>query len=179
MSKGNSESEPKVLEKIGSKYQVRWNIQRNDKKDDEDEVRESWDYDYANCNGTRYADIVEGIVRSVYSQSQVEAILSNFSQKKKVLEYLKFQAWRETAKEIASGISVSVKQMIEVKMPLSFVLSGGRYEVLADRVLKLNCPYEISIEEGVEMVTMWLAYIEPEHAHIKNDEEVEIKLVYF
>jgi hypothetical protein len=177
MRKGNSISEPKRLEKLRKKYQVRWGLKKVEHTDEDGNPDESWDYYYANCRGNSYGDIVEGIIRSRYDAGNVEAILANYSQKKDVIEYLKFQAWRDYAKQVAAGHDVTGSELIQMKMPLSFVLTGGKYEVLADRVLKLNCPYEISVEEGVEMVTTWLVYIEEEHESITDDEEVEVQTI--
>ncbi|MDD5690033.1 MAG: hypothetical protein PHQ76_07160, partial [Caldisericia bacterium] len=84
-----------------------------------------------------------------------------------------------TAKEVADEKGVSTKQKIQVKMPLSFVLAGGKYEALADRVLKLAFPYEITIEDDVEMVTVWFNTILPEHEFIANDSDIKIKQVIF
>ena len=175
--KGNSDLQPDRLQKLGSYWQIRWNIVRNDRTDEEGNTRESWDYEYANCKSPERDDLIEGIIRSRYTQDKAEAILANYAQRKDVAEYLKFQAFRQTAKEIADNQAVTTKQKIQVKMPLSFVLSGGKYELLADRVLKVVVPYELTTEAEVEMVTAWLGYIEPEHEVIQEDEEVEVSMV--
>ena len=64
-------------------------------------------------------------------------------------------------------------------MPLSFVLAGGKYEALADRVLKFAFPYEITIENDIEMVTVWFNKILTEHEFIANDSDIKIKQVIF
>jgi hypothetical protein len=178
--KGNSNIQPIRLTRFSEReWQIKWNITRNDKTDEEGNIIESWDYEYANCKSPERSDIIEGIIRSRYSQSEVEAILSNAYDKKNMFEYLKFQTWRETAKEVADEKGVSTKQKIQVKMPLSFVLAGGKYEALADRVLKFAFPYEITIEDDVEMVTVWFNTILPEHEFIANDSDIKIKQVIF
>jgi hypothetical protein len=183
--KGNCDYQPPGIIEYGKTGtgQVLFNIERND-KEVEGETHENWDFDFCEVPNFKRENIIAAVVRSRYTQDEAEAILANYAQRKDVREYLAFQEWRNLAKSVASGKHLKSelaehyeKQLIQVKMPLSFVLTGGRYEILADRVLKLNCPYEISIEEGVEMVTTWLAYIEPEHAHIQNDEELKIELI--
>lgn len=176
--KGNSNTQPERLKKLGNIWQIRWNIIRNDRTDENGNTYESWDYEYANCKNPYKEGIIEGIIRSEYSQDEVEAILSNAYERKNMLEYLKFQAMRELAKEVALNDTISTKQKIQVKMPLSFVLSGGKYEALADRVLKIGFPYEITIENDVEMVTVWFNTVLPEHGSlIGNDPDVLINQV--
>ena len=48
-NKGNSDKQPNVIERFGKIVQVRWNITRNDRTDEDGITRESWDYNYANC----------------------------------------------------------------------------------------------------------------------------------
>ena len=183
--KGNCDYKPAGLIKYGNTEagQVLFNIERNDKDIDE-ELHENWDYDYCIVPDFRRESIISSVVRMRYSQNDVEAILANFAQRKDVLEYLKFQEWRNLAKSVAEGKHLKSeltehyeKELIQVKMPLSFVLSGGKYELLADRVLKVVVPYELITEDGVEMVTAWLGYIEPEHEIIQDDEEVVVSMV--
>lgn len=165
--KGNSNTQPSRLERIGSQYQVRWNIARNDRTTEDDQAIESWDYDYAICTGNDYALLVEGIIRSRYSASQIEAILANYSNGHNVEEWLRLQAWREMAKEIAKDEPVTPKQRYKAVLLLDFVLAGGKYEALADRILKIGSPYELSKDAaGTEFVTVYLEEIKPEHAAI-------------
>jgi len=175
--KGNSNTQPERLQKLGNYWQIRWNIVRNDKTDEDGNTHESWDYDYANCENPYRNGIIEGVIRSKYTKDEVEAILSNAYDRKDMLEYMKFQAWRETAKEVADNVPITQRQRIQVKMPFSFAEAGGKYEALADRIMKLGCPYEISKVDGVEYVTTWLLYIEEEHMHIQTDPDLEIKLI--
>ena len=174
--KGNSKTQPVRVHQIGLQTQVRWNIRRNDKASIEGgEVLENWDYEYANCSGSSYAEMVEGVIRSRYSESQVEAILANFSVKRKVLEHIRYQAFRNFAKQIASDEEITEQIVIQVKMPLAFVLANGKYEVLADRILKFGSPYEVNNVDGIEVVTVWLQEINPDHASvIASDDEVII-----
>lgn len=165
--RGNSNSQPSRLERTGNAYQVRWNIIRNDRTNEEAQPVESWDFDYANCAGNDYPALVEGIIRSRYSASQIEAILSNYSSGRNVEEWLRLQAWREMAKEVARNEAIAPKQRIKATLPLAFVLVGGKYETLADRILKIGSPYErFKDDSGAEFVTVYLEEIKPEHAEI-------------
>jgi hypothetical protein len=170
MNKGNSNTQPKRLKKLGNYWQVRWNIVRNDRTDEDGNTYESWDYEYANCENPYRDGIIEGIIRSKYTKDQVEAILLNAYDRKDMLGYLKFQAWRKTAKEIADDKDVTTKQKIQMKMPLSFVLTGSKYEILADRVMKMGFPYEITVENDVEVVTTWFNTVLPEHQNVIGDD---------
>jgi hypothetical protein len=101
MKKGNSNTKPKRIEKLGNKFQFRWNITRNDRTDEDGNTTESWDYNYANCNGNGYADLVSGIIRSRYDENEAEAIMANYQQGRDIEKYIEFQAWRKQAKAIA------------------------------------------------------------------------------
>jgi len=165
--KGNSHTQPKPIERLGAITQIRWNIIRNDRENEDGEMIESYDFLYANCTGNDYSSLVEGIVRSRYSASQIEAILANYSNGRKVADWLRLQAWREMAKEVAKGEAITPKQRFKAVLPLDFVLAGGKYESLADRILKIGSPYELSKDElGAEQVTVYLEEIKPEHADI-------------
>lgn len=165
--KANSNVRPERLIMSGSNgFQVTWNVVRNDRVDADENPIESYDYEYANCAGDAYDQIIEGIIRSRYSQPAVEAILANMAANRNVLEALRFQAFRRLAKQVALNEAITEQKAIQVVMPLQYVLVGGRYELLADRILKIGSPYEISEAEGVEMVTVWLTTIKPEHAAI-------------
>ena len=79
--KGNSDKQPDRLQKLGSYWQIRWNIVRNDRTDEEGNTHESWDYEYANCKSPERNDLIEGIIRSRYTQ---EAEAANYAQRKDV-----------------------------------------------------------------------------------------------
>lgn len=113
MKKGNSNSQPERLQKTGETYQVRWNIQRNDRTLD-DQTIESWDYNYADCKGSSRADIIEGIIRSVYTQSEVEAILSNYLEGNNSSDYVSFQRLRKLAKAVADNLPTDNINNVEV-----------------------------------------------------------------
>lgn len=104
--KGNSNSQPNPIQRIGDQYQIRWNIVRNDRINPDNTVVESWDYEYANCKDNSYPSLVKGIVRSKYTADQTEAIFANYLDGKKVDEYIAFQHFRNIAKAVASGLSM-------------------------------------------------------------------------
>lgn len=58
------------------------------------------------ANSASYNDFVAGLVRTKYSQNDVEAILCNHGDGDSAhdAEYLAFQEWREKAKEIAQEV---------------------------------------------------------------------------
>src|SRR6056297_823642 len=100
--KGNSNTQPERLQKLGNYWQVRWNIVRNDRTDEDGNTYESWDYDYANCENPYRDGIIDGIIRSNYTASQVEAIMANYEQGYNIEDYIEFQTWRKIAKAVAN-----------------------------------------------------------------------------
>lgn len=58
------------------------------------------------ANSASYNDFVAGLVRTKYSQNDVEAILCNHGDGDSAhdAEYLAFQKWRDEAKEIAQEV---------------------------------------------------------------------------
>lgn len=107
MKKGNSDKQPKAIERCGNYWQFRWNIIRKDRTDEDGNTFESWDYDYANCKSPYRKDLIEGIIRSKYSQGKVEAILSNYLLGEDGGEYAEFQKWRKVAKAVADETKIS------------------------------------------------------------------------
>lgn len=104
--KGNSDTQPERLQKLGNYWQVRWNIVRNDRTDEDGNTFESWDYEYANCKIPYREGIIKGIIRSEYSQDEVEAILSNYLGGDDNGEYAEFQKWRRIAKAVADETEI-------------------------------------------------------------------------
>lgn len=104
--KGNSDTQPERLQKLGIYWQVRWNIVRNDRTDEDGNTFESCDYEYANCKSPYRKDLIEGVIRSKYSQDDVEAILSNYLVGEDDGEYAEFQKWRKVAKAIADETDI-------------------------------------------------------------------------
>jgi len=104
--KGNSDTQPERLQKLGNYWQVRWNIVRNDRTDEDGNTFESWDYEYANCQSPYRKGLIEGIIRSKYSQDDVEAILSNYLVGEDDGEYAEFQKWRKVAKAVADETDI-------------------------------------------------------------------------
>ena len=110
--KGNSNTQPDRLKKLGSYWQVRWNIVRNDRTDEDGNTFESWDYEYANCRNPYREGIIEGIIRSEYSQEEVEAIFANYLGGEDNGEYAEFQKCRKIAKAVAD--ETDIPESIEI-----------------------------------------------------------------
>lgn len=72
--------------------------------DDIDGV-ERYKYDYAECDDiTSRSRKIEAIIRSRYSQDEVEAIMANYLTDGENDEHNEFQKWRKVAKIVASGV---------------------------------------------------------------------------
>ncbi len=177
-TKANSNSQPDRLLTTDSFTQIRWSIEQNDKTSEDADAIESWDYSYANCASDSYADLVEGIIRTKYTAAEVEAILANYAKKTSVLEYLKFQAWRSFAKQVAADEDETEQQVYALIMPLSFCLAGGKYETLADRILKVGSSYEIDSSGDTEMVTVYVGEVFDDDSEVlAADEDVSIEII--
>jgi len=184
--KGNCDYKPVGIIEYGKTGtgQILFNIKRNDKKV-EGNTYENWDFDFCEVPNFKHETIIAAVIRSRYTQDDAAAILANYAQRKNVREYLVFQEWRNLAKSVAKGKHFKnelaehyEKQLIQIKMPLSFALIGGKYDVLADRVMKIGFPYEINLEQnGIETVTTWFNMILPEHEYIQTDLDVEINTI--
>jgi len=174
--KGQSDKLPERIEKIGDRVQIRWNITQRTIDFDAKSIT-VYEYDYANCDSDSYEKLVSGIIRSRYNADQMEAIILNFSKKVDIEEYLRLQAFRNLAKHIASGNNTYTESAVKVTMPLAFALAGGKYESLADRVLKINSPHEIIHDENEnEIVIVYLKYIIEDHYNfLVADTEVDIQ----
>ncbi len=176
--KGNSNSEPDRLQYLGTLVQVRWSIEQNDKENDDGEVVESWDYEYANCSSDSYANLVEGIIRTKYTADEVEAILANYAKKQNVLDYLKFQdmaKFRETSSCRRRNNRAAGLRRYDA---LSYCLSGGIFETLADRILKLGSSYETDTSGEVEMVTVYLSEIfDDDSTSLAAADDVSVEII--
>lgn len=103
--KENSNKQPETLLFHSGGCQVRWNIERRDRATVEGgEVVEMWDFDCAECKGASYPELVEGIVRSRYPASAVEALTANYLDGKDTDEFAAFQQFRQLAKAVANGL---------------------------------------------------------------------------
>lgn len=59
-----------------------------------------------------YGKIIAGIVRSKYSQDDVEAILCNHTEGREDEEYTSFIAWRKMAHDVAQEVTVSLGKTV-------------------------------------------------------------------
>lgn len=150
--------------------QIRWNFKEIPKEED---VPARFSYDFINVKRDTYNEVVSAIIRKRYSQDEIEAILANYAMRKDVFEYIEYQAHRKMAKEVARGVSPSKRTAIKVIVPMEFVLSGGKYEQLADRILKMNSPYELVDDNFI----VYLEYIEPEHEFIRKDPDLKVTII--
>ena len=101
--KGNSNTQPNRLERTGRKYQVRWNITRNDRAIESGEAVESWDYEYANADACTRDAIISAIIRDRYKLIDDElAIINNKDEKPD--EYAAYQDFRAFAKQVAEEV---------------------------------------------------------------------------
>lgn len=98
--RGNSNTQPSRLERIGKQYQIRWNITRNDRVAEDNETIESWDFEYANADSCTREDIIRTLIRDKYPLIDDEiAIINNATTNPD--EYAAYQDWRAQAKQIA------------------------------------------------------------------------------
>jgi hypothetical protein len=139
--KGNSNKQPDAIVQLGNKVQVRWNITRNDRTGMDGIVTESWDYDYADCSGSSYPELVEAVIRHKYTQGQAEAILSNYLDGKHTEEYMAFQQHRALAKAVATGVSLKADiDAMQAPTPADRI---GELEVATTAVI------EVLTEKGI------------------------------
>ena len=98
--KGNSNIQPSRLERIGSQYQVRWNIERKDRTNEDKQQTESWDFEYVNAVGCTRDDIIRAVIRDRYPRIDDEIAVIN-NKETKPSEYAHYQECRTFAKQIA------------------------------------------------------------------------------
>ena len=97
--KGNSKNRPNAVEKIGNKYQVRWDIIQNDKTF-EDDVIDNWDFNYVNCDQLNRGSIIRAIIHDKYPLIDDElAVINNADIQPEA--YQEYQEYRQFAKKIA------------------------------------------------------------------------------
>lgn len=106
--KANANTQPNRLQKLGNYWQIRWNIVRNDKTDEDGNTYESWDYEYANCKSPYREGIIEGIIRSVYTQPEVESIFANYMEGSGDKAFTEFQKVRELARRVADNENTDI-----------------------------------------------------------------------
>ena len=138
--KANSTQEPEriVKYKDPNTGMVNYLVQRKDT-----EESENWDFRCVEVFSFDKDSIIDAVIRDKYKQSAVEAIISNFIKCDKLVELMQFQNWRDMAKQIADGKytieelqSILDRKIYVIDLPFADTLMGGKYEALADYVLK-------------------------------------------
>lgn len=100
---GNISTQPQPLVAIGRQVQVRWNIERKDYTNEDGAVVESWNYEYANIDSQDKEKIVEGIVRSRYSQHKAESLIAKQLSGDDTGEYAAYLRYLKLAEAVAEG----------------------------------------------------------------------------
>lgn len=155
--------------------QIHYMVQRNDI-----DGLESWDSEYVVVSSFDRNSIISAIIRDKYTANEVEAILANISKGEGVLEYMRFQNWRDLAKSVADGSyliedlqSIISRQIIQVEMPFYETLVGGRFESLSDYALKAGVKTNIDVINN--KATVYLSFLMPNHTTVlESDAEVVI-----
>jgi len=88
---GSSNTEPKSAERTKTGYLLRWGITRNDKKNEENNVVENWDFNY----NTNYypkiltkKEIMVAIIREKYDQNdEIQIAIGRSSDVDKIAEH--------------------------------------------------------------------------------------------
>lgn len=131
--------------------------------------------------------IISAIIRDKYSVDAEFAIANNYADGIKIEEFCEFQKQRSLAKWLADQLlngdlvtreqydaQYLLLQYIKVTMPVSLLLTGGRYETLANDMLKKKVPWQLKENDVAEA---YLGYILPEHLEIlQADPEVTIEM---
>lgn len=113
---------------------------------------ESFDYYFVRSKDNRGA-IISTIIRSLYSQDKAEAITSNYLNNDNIIEFLSFQNFRDFAKALVFNNEASANQCIfkvayEISIPFKTTLTGGDYEEMSNRIMKLKIPFFVNQSEG-------------------------------
>lgn len=95
--KQESTKKPKRVENNGSNIILRFNIEKTD------DVY-SYEYVVIKLGNWNYGGIVSAVVRSRYSQDDVEAIILNGGDEEHRAKYEELQEWRKFAKQLAKSV---------------------------------------------------------------------------
>jgi hypothetical protein len=182
--KSNSNSQPEIILNLGNgNFHVNYCLDAI-----ETEGVISYNYNTVEISGIPdYGKIITAIIREMYSLDAELAVMNAFSEGEKVDEYINFQNWRSMAKWIAENIingaivtkadfddHYDTMSSIIITMPVVLLLTGGRYETLANDMLKKKVPWQLQ-EDGTAKA--YLGYILPEHlAILQSDPEVTIQM---
>ena len=141
--KGNCNYQPPAIIKYGETGtgQVLWNIERTDKTED-GKLIENWNFDYCEVNNFNRETIISGVIRSKYSQNEVEAITSNFLQGKDTQEFSDYQTFRQFAKYVADGKVLKT----DIDTAMALVTTDDRIAELEDTAAAV---VEVLNEKGI------------------------------
>lgn len=95
--KQESTEKPKRVENKGSNVVLRFNIEETDNG-------YLYEYVIVKLGNWNYSGIVSAIVRSRYSQDDVEAIILNAGDEEHKGKYEELQEWRKFAKQLAKSV---------------------------------------------------------------------------
>lgn len=116
-------------------------------------------------------EVVSAIVRTRYTGEQVQELLSSFSRGENVIDYMRYQNWRNLAAKVAEGSFYIAdfdteinSQIIEVSMPFSATLAGGEFADLADYALKAKV--NTYPDPMNNIVKVYLSYMLPQHLEL-------------
>jgi hypothetical protein len=182
--KSNSNNQPDIIfTLLNGNYHINYCVNETI-----NEGISTFDYNTVEIEGTPdYGKIITAIIRENYSLDAELAIMNAFAEGEKVDEYINFQNWRSMAKWIAENIingaivtkadfddHYATMSSIIITMPVVLLLTGGRYETLANDMLKKKVPWQLQ-EDGTAKA--YLGYILPEHlAILQSDPEVTIQM---
>lgn len=186
----NANNQPEVLLPLGNgNYHVNFGIEQITKSDPFTGIENTgFQYTSVEISGSPdYGKIISAIIREKYSIDAEFAIINAYQDGGKIEEYLAFQKWRTLAKWIATSIQAETLvtkaeiedlltglHYIKVTMPISLLTTGGRYETLANDMLKKKVPWQIQDDN---MVKAYLGFILPEHlAILQSDPQVIVEL---
>lgn len=180
--KSNSNNQPEIIFNLGNgNHHINYGIQMT-----ETEGVNVYDYTTVEVSGTPdYSKIISAIIREKYTLDAELAIINAFGEGEKVAEYIAFQNWRSMAKWIAENVinnilitktafdeKAATMTNIIISMPVELLLTGGRYETLANDMLKKKVPWQLQ-PDGIAKA--YLGYILPQHlALLQTDPAVTI-----
>lgn len=144
-----------------------------------DEHVASFHYHCVNVKSTDRDTLISAIIRERYSQDKVESLLNNVERGKDILEFLKLQNYRAYAKAAADKNNtllqqIKVAQVYKVSLPFPTTLSGGIYEDLANRMLKVKVPF--AVNANLTTATAYPGWIsDDDMAVLEADDDVTIE----
>lgn len=172
----------RILKVAPHKYRVRYLYEEIEQTDPETEatttVHRAHEVEVINPNDAE--QVASAIIRDRYTPEQVGQLLSSFTKGEDVIAFMRYQNWRKLAKQAAAGAfekaefaAILESEIINVEIPFSETLQGGKYEALADYALKARVnTYPDPVHN---VVKVYLSYLLPEHRQaLEADNEVII-----